>query len=101
MLLPISCGGVVSDITAEATGIFPAVIPSSARAKNRKIAFGAKAAITKETVVPIMDATSNGFLPYLSESLPIKGVEINEQREKRANSIPFSKSERPNFLEYE
>ena len=33
------------DITAEATGMFPAVIPSSARAINKKIALGANAII--------------------------------------------------------
>ena len=85
----LSFGGVVSEITALATGIFPAVIPSRARAKNKNKALGANAAITNESVVPAIDATSNGFLPYLSESLPIKGAEINEHKEKRANNRPF------------
>ncbi len=92
---------VVSEITAEATGIFPAVIPSSARAINRNSAVGAKAAIKNDSAVPPRDKTSNGLRPYLSESLPIKGVERKEHTEKSANKRPFWKSVRPNFCEYE
>ena len=80
---------VVSEITADATGIFPAVIPSNALATNRNIALGAKAAMKNDRAVPAIDNTNNGFLPYLSESLPMKGADINEHKEKSANNKPF------------
>lgn len=75
--LVLSSGFVVSDMTAEATGIFPAVIPSSALAMNRNIALGAKAAIKKDAAVPIKEISNKGFLPYLSERRPIIGVAKN------------------------
>lgn len=68
---------VVSEITAEITGIFPAVIPSNARAIKRKMAFGANAAIKNETAVPKIEIKRSGFLPYLSDILPMTGVAIN------------------------
>lgn len=73
----LSFGWVVSEITAEATGILPAVIPSKARARNKKIALGAKAAIKKDTAVPVREIKSKGFLPNLSDIRPIIGVAIN------------------------
>ena len=94
-----SFSDVVSEITAEATEIFPDVKPSRARARNRKRAFGANAAIKNEIAVPISEMSKSGFLPYLSESLPITGVAKNWQREKIANNIPFWKSFNPNCLE--
>ncbi len=99
--LALSFGLVVSEITAEATGIFPAVIPSKALAKKRIAALGAKAVMKKERAVPKSDIIRRGFLPYLSDSLPISGVEINWQIEKRENSKPLSKSDKPNLIEYE
>jgi hypothetical protein len=84
-----SCGGVVSEITAEATGILPAVIPSKALARKRKIALGANAAIIKEIAVPVIEITNKGFLPYLSDNLPISGVDKKEQRENKAKRSPF------------
>ena len=94
-------GSVVSEITADATGIFPAVMPSSARAIKIKIALGANAIMAKEITVPAMDAMSSGFLPNLSDNRPIIGVERNWQMEKRENNRPFWKSVRPNRWEYE
>jgi hypothetical protein len=79
----------VSEITAWATGKFPAVNPSSARAKNKKIALGANAIVKKEIAVPASEIAKRGFRPYLSESLPIIGVEINWQTENKANRRPF------------
>ena len=73
----LSSGFVVSEITAEATGMFPAVIPSNALAIKRNRALGANAAKKKESAVPASDINKSGFLPYLSESLPITGVDIN------------------------
>jgi hypothetical protein len=97
--LGLSSGFVESEITAKATGMFPAVIPSSMRAINRKIKFGANAIRKKEIAVPIIDINSKGFLPYLSDIRPIIGVEINWQIENEAKRSPFWKSESPNFFE--
>ena len=72
-----SSGLVESEITANATGMFPAVIPSSMRAKKRKRTFGANAIIKKEPAVPIIETRRRGRRPYLSESRPIIGVEMN------------------------
>jgi hypothetical protein len=72
-----SSGFVESEITAKATGIFPAVSPSSARARKRNMKLGAKAIVKKDAAVPIIEIRSNGLLPYLSDNLPIIGVEIN------------------------
>jgi hypothetical protein len=69
--------------------MFPAVKPSSARAKKRKKALGAKAVIKKDTAVPIIDKRSMGRLPYLSDSRPIIGVETNWHIENIAKSNPF------------
>lgn len=85
----LSSGLVVSEITAVATEIFPAVSPSSARAKNKKIAFGAKACKKNEATVPIMEIIKSGLLPYLSDILPIIGVAKNAQMEKSENKSPF------------
>src|SRR5260221_6172663 len=68
---------VESEITAVATGTFPAVKPSRARAKNKNIAEGANAIVIKDITVPINDTISNGLLPNLSDNLPITGEEIN------------------------
>src|SRR3989338_4458626 len=73
----LSFGSVVSDITAIATGIFPAVIPSSIRPKNRKSTLGAKAKVKKERAVPTSENRSIGLLPYLSDIRPIIGVAKN------------------------
>src|SRR3989344_5068434 len=73
---------VVSVIAAAITGIFPAVIPSSAREKKRKKAFGANAVIKKERAVPANEITRSGLRPYLSERRPMMGLEINAQSEK-------------------
>jgi len=97
----LSLSDVVSEMTADATGIFPAVIPSKARAKKRKNALGANAAIKKETAVPKIDEIRRGRLPNLSERRPMIGVEINWHIEKIAKSNPFSKSVNPYFSEYE
>jgi hypothetical protein len=83
----------VSEITAKTTGTFPAVSPSSARAIKRNIALGAKAIVKKDAAVPSIEIRSIGRLPYLSDNLPISGVDINWQIEKVAKL-------RPNFLEY-
>jgi hypothetical protein len=96
----LSSGLVVSEITANATGILPAVIPSSALAKKRNNAFGANAIIKNDTAVPAIEINSRGRLPYLSDSRPIIGVEINWQIENIANKSPFWKSLSPYFLEY-
>jgi len=72
-----SSGLVVSEITAMATGILPAVIPSSARAIKRTMAFGAQESKKNERAVPEMDAISRGFLPNLSDMRPIIGVDKN------------------------
>lgn len=72
-----SLGSVVSVITAEATGMFPAVIPSRARAIKRNSALGANAIKINDNAVPVIETIRRGFRPYLSESLPITGVEIN------------------------
>lgn len=82
-------GVVVSEITAVATEILPAVNPSSARAKNKNIAFGAKACIKKETTVPTIEMIRSGLLPYLSDIRPIIGVATNAQIEKIENKRPF------------
>lgn len=72
------CSGLVeSEMTAKATGIFPAVNPSRARAIKRKIAFGANAIRKNEPAVPSIEISSIGLRPYLSERRPIIGVEIN------------------------
>jgi len=92
---------VVSEITADATEIFPAVSPSSARAKKRKNALGAKACMKNDITVPTIDIIKRGLLPYLSDNLPITGVEKNAQREKTEKRSPFWKSESPKCLEYE
>lgn len=84
-----SWGLVVSEMTAEATGILPAVMPSSARAKNSIHALRAVAIRKKEMAVPVIDMTKRGFLPYLSESLPMIGVDKNWPMEKIENSRPF------------
>jgi len=76
------CDSFVSEMTAATTGILPAVIPSRARAKKRKIAFGATASNKKEVAVPAIEVTKSGFLPYLSERRPIIGAEKNEHRKK-------------------
>ena len=68
---------VVSEITAAATGRFPAVIPSKALAKNKNMALGANAIMRNESAVPRIEIISKGFLPYLSDILPIMGVERN------------------------
>lgn len=80
---------VVSDIIAEATGIFPAVMPSSARAKNKNIALGANAMIKNEIAVPKIEMIRRGLLPYLSDILPMMGVEMNWQIENNENKSPF------------
>ena len=72
-----SLGSVVSVITAAATGMLPAVIPSIARAINKNIALGANAINKNDNAVPAIEITSKGFRPYLSDSLPMIGVEIN------------------------
>ncbi len=73
----LSSGLVVSEMTAVATGILPAVRPSRARAMNKKMAEGARAIMIKEMTVPMSETTNSGFLPYMSDHLPITGVEIN------------------------
>lgn len=75
--LGLSSGFVESEITAKATGTFPAVSPSIARATKRNNAVGAKAITKNEAAVPVIDIKRSGFLPYLSDNLPIIGVEIN------------------------
>ena len=90
-----SSGFVVSEMTAVATGIFPAVRPSRALAINKNMTEGAKAIVRNEITVPISEMTKSGFLPYLSENLPITGVDRNWQRENKENSKPFPKSDRP------
>ncbi len=50
--------------------MFPAVIPSRIRARNKKIAFGANAIMKKEIAVPEIEAINSGFRPYLSDILP-------------------------------
>lgn len=85
----LSSGLVVSEMTAVATEIFPAVNPSSARAKNKKKAVGAKACIKKEITVPIIEMIKRGLLPYLSDILPIIGVAKKAHIEKREKSKPF------------
>lgn len=82
-------GLVESEITAKATGILPAVSPSSALERKRNKALGAKAIIKKDKAVPEMDKRSIGLRPYLSDKRPMMGVEINWHMEKRANSNPF------------
>ena len=72
-----SSGFVESEMTANATGILPAVNPSNALAKKRKKAFGAKAVIKNDIAVPRIDMINNGLRPYLSDNLPMIGVEIN------------------------
>jgi hypothetical protein len=94
-------GSVVSEIIADATGMFPAVMPSSARAMNKKIAFGAKAIIRKERAVPVIEIIKRGFRPYISDKRPITGVDKNWHTENKANNSPFWKSDKPNFIEYE
>lgn len=96
-----SSGLVVSEITADATEIFPAVNPSNPRAKNKKMALGANACIKNEITVPTIEIIRSGRLPYLSEKRPITGVAMNEQTEKMENNMPFWKSESPKCLEYE
>ncbi len=90
---------VVSVMTADATGILPAVMPSRARAINKNMALGANAIKKNERAVPVNDATRSGFLPYLSDILPIIGVDKNWQTENVANKSPFWKSESPYFWE--
>ena len=89
----------MSEITADATGMLPADKPSIARARKRKIALGANAAITNEIVVPTSEYINKGFRPNLSDNLPIKGADRNEQREKSENKRPFWKSDKPYFAE--
>lgn len=72
-----SLRSVVSEMTADTTGMLPAVSPSKALAKKRKMALGAEAAIKKDKAVPTKDRTSMGFLPYLSDILPMIGVAKN------------------------
>lgn len=96
-----SAGVVVSEITAEATDIFPAVRPSNPRARKRKNALGAKACIKNDMTVPIMEIIRSGLLPYLSDKRPMNGVARKEQIEKIEKRSPFWKSERPKCLEYE
>ncbi len=86
---PLFFSSVVSEIIAEITGIFPAVIPSRALAKNKNIALGANAIIKNETLEPINEIAKRGFLPYLSDSLPIIGVAISWQSENKENKSPF------------
>ena len=59
-----SSGLVVSEMTAEATGILPAVRPSSARARNKNMALGANAMRKKDAAVPAMERTRSGLRPY-------------------------------------
>jgi hypothetical protein len=54
-----------------------------------------------ESAVPAIETTSNGFLPYASDNLPITGVAKNWHKEKIENNKPFWKSVRPNLWEYE
>ena len=96
----LSCGFVESEITANATGILPAVNPSSARAINKNSAFGANAMVKNDAAVPKIEISKRGRLPYLSDSRPIIGVAKNWQIENIANKSPFWKSESPYFLEY-
>ena len=96
----LSLGSVVSEMTADATGIFPAVIPSNARARKRKIALGANARTKNDKAVPAIDITRRGFLPYLSESLPIMGADKKAHKENSAKRRLFWKSDKPNFSEY-
>lgn len=72
-----SSGFVESEITANTTGIFPAVNPSSARARNKNNAFGANAIIKNDATVPKIEVTNKGRLPYLSDKRPIIGVDAN------------------------
>jgi hypothetical protein len=55
----------------------------------------------KDKAVPESERRRSGFLPYLSDNLPINGVAKNWKKEKIAKSIPFSKSFKPNCREYE
>ena len=55
--------------------MFPAVIPSRALAINKNIALGAKAIVKNDTAEPISEIARSGFLPYLSDNLPIIGVD--------------------------
>src|SRR3989344_978073 len=68
---------VVSEMTAEATGILPAVMPSRARAIKRNQKLGAKAIIKKDIAVPRIEKINMGLLPYLSDIRPIIGVARN------------------------
>lgn len=87
--LALSFSSVVSEITADKTGRLPAVIPSRARAINRNKALGAKAIIKKDKAVPPSEIIRRGLLPYLSDNLPIIGVERNWHNEKMEKSKPF------------
>ena len=86
---PLFFSSVVSEIIADITGTFPAVIPSRALAKNKNIALGAKAIVKKDIAEPSSETTKSGFLPYLSESLPIIGVAMSWQTENNEKSSPF------------
>ena len=87
--LPLFFSSVVSEITADITGMLPAVIPSSARAKNKKIALGANAIVKNDTADPASEIARSGFLPYLSDSLPIIGVAISWHSENKEKRSPF------------
>jgi len=86
---PLFFSSVVSEMIAEITGMLPAVIPSRALAINKNIALGAKAIMKKEIAEPIKEIARSGFLPYLSDNLPIIGVAISWQSENKENKSPF------------
>src|SRR3989339_862297 len=83
---------VESEMTAKATGIFPAVSPSKARAINKNRTLGAKAMTKNESAVPNNDKSNIGLRPYLSDKRPIIGVEKNWQTEYKAKRRPLAKS---------
>ena len=68
-----------------ATDIFPPVMPSKILATNNIDPVWADANNAKERLVPKILRSNIGFLPNLSESLPIIGVARNWKNEYEAN----------------
>lgn len=90
-VLALFCGAVMSAIAACATDMFPPVMPSSARAaksSGKDLKIIPKTNKTYERPVPIFDIIRIGFLPYLSESLPRTGADMNCMIGKIALNIP-------------
>jgi len=56
--------------------------------------------IKKEIAVPVIEISSKGRRPYLSDMRPIIGVAMNWQIENMENNKPFWKSVNPKRFEY-